>query len=69
MKGSCGGFAGDAVPDKRLKLEDEQNISEARFMESYESAHSDQGFTQSLARELGVTKPPLRLDSQAKYGE
>ena len=37
-------------------------------MESYESKHSDQSFTSKLATELGVTAPPLRLDSQAKYG-
>ena len=37
-------------------------------MESYESKHSDQSFTSRLAKELGVTAPPLRLDSQAKYG-
>ena len=39
------------------------------FMESFESRHSNQGFTAQLAKELGVTAPPLRLDSQAKYGE
>ncbi len=38
-------------------------------MESYESKHSDQSFTSKLAKELGVTVAPLRLDSQAKYGE
>ncbi len=37
-------------------------------MESYESKHSNQSFTSKLAKELGVTAPPLRLDSQAKYG-
>ena len=38
-------------------------------MESYESKHSDQSFTSKLAKDLGVTAAPLRLDSQAKYGE
>ena len=37
-------------------------------MESFESKHSDQGFAGQLAKALGVTAPPLRLDSQAKYG-
>ena len=37
-------------------------------MESYESKHSDQSFTSKLAKDLGVTAAPLRLDSQAKYG-
>ena len=38
-------------------------------MESYESKHSDHSFTGKLAAKLGVTQRPLRLDSQAKYGE
>ncbi len=38
-------------------------------MESYESKHSDHDFTAMLAAKLGVTQSPLRLDSQAKYGE
>ena len=37
-------------------------------MESYESRHSDFEFTGRLAAALGVTRPPLRIDSQAKYG-
>ncbi len=40
-----------------------------RFMESFESKHSDHDFTAKLAAKLGVTQRPLRLDSQAKYGE
>ena len=38
-------------------------------MESFESKHSDHDFTANLAARLGVTQSPLRLDSQAKYGE
>ena len=38
-------------------------------MESYESKHSDHSFTGRLATRLAVTRPPLRIDSQAKYGE
>ena len=61
--------AGDSMPQQRLWLPDNKDVSEARFMESYESAHSDQGFTSRLAKKLGVTKPPLRIDSQTKYGK
>lgn len=56
-------------PATRLQLEDRSDFSGARFMESYESKHSDQSFSSQLAQELGVTAGPLRLDSQAKYGE
>jgi 3'(2'), 5'-bisphosphate nucleotidase len=40
----------------------------ARFVESVEAAHADQAAHQRLAHILGITHPPLRLDSQAKYG-
>ncbi|CAK9864132.1 unnamed protein product [Sphagnum jensenii] len=40
----------------------------ATFCESYESAHSNQSLTANIARVLGVTAPPVRIDSQAKYG-
>jgi hypothetical protein len=38
-------------------------------MESVESKHSDHSFTAKLGSAVGVARPPLRLDSQAKYGE
>jgi 3'(2'), 5'-bisphosphate nucleotidase len=40
----------------------------ARFAESFEPAHADRAAHQALARALGITQPPLRMDSQAKYG-
>jgi 3'(2'), 5'-bisphosphate nucleotidase len=40
----------------------------ARFVESFEPAHADQAAHQALARALGITRPALRMDSQAKYG-
>ncbi len=39
-----------------------------RFAESVESAHGDQARHAALARALGIETPPLRMDSQAKYG-
>lgn len=40
----------------------------ATFCESYESAHSMQDLTANIAGVLGVKAPPVRIDSQAKYG-
>jgi 3'(2'), 5'-bisphosphate nucleotidase len=40
----------------------------ARFVESVEAGHTDHDAHASLARSLGITRPSLRLDSQAKYG-
>ena len=55
-------------PPRRLALEHSADFGAARFMESYESKHSDHSFTGRLAAAVGVTRPPLRIDSQAKYG-
>lgn len=38
-----------------------------RFCESVESAHSDQTTSEKIATRLGLSEPPLRMDSQAKY--
>ena len=64
----CMHGAGSAAPQHRLRLEDTRDFGRIRFMESYESRHSDFDFTAKLAAALGVTQPPLRIDSQAKYG-
>ncbi|KAK9825413.1 hypothetical protein WJX81_003131 [Elliptochloris bilobata] len=55
-------------PLQRLALEDSADFGEARFMESYESKQSDHSFAGRLAAVVGVTRPPLRVDSAAKYG-
>lgn len=59
---------GNGRPQERLQLGDTQDFGQVRFMESYESKHSDHDFTARLAAKLGVKQSALRLDSQAKYG-
>ncbi|WP_010582294.1 3'(2'),5'-bisphosphate nucleotidase [Schlesneria paludicola] len=39
----------------------------ARFCESFESAHTSHSESSIVADRLGITAPPLRMDSQAKY--
>ena len=39
-----------------------------RFVESVESAHSDHARQEAVAQAVGITRPSLRMDSQAKYG-
>jgi 3'(2'), 5'-bisphosphate nucleotidase len=39
-----------------------------RFAESVEAAHGDHARQQALAWATGITRPSLRMDSQAKYG-
>ena len=41
--------------------------SEARLCESVESGHSSHSRSAQIAESLGITKEPVRLDSQAKY--
>ncbi len=40
---------------------------EAWFVESVESAHSSHSEAALIAERLGIVKPPVRIDSQAKY--
>ena len=42
--------------------------SNLRFVESVEPAHSNLPLQASIAEEIGITQPPLQMDSQAKYG-
>ncbi|CAI6319071.1 unnamed protein product [Periconia digitata] len=43
------------------------NMSDATFCESVESGHSNHGDQANIASKLGITKPSVRMDSQAKY--
>lgn len=40
----------------------------SRLAESYESTHGDSNTHIKIANQLGLNKPPLQIDSQAKYG-
>ncbi|KAK9162504.1 hypothetical protein Syun_003406 [Stephania yunnanensis] len=42
--------------------------AEASFFESFEAAHSSHDLSSAIASKLGVRAPPVRMDSQAKYG-
>ncbi len=41
---------------------------QARFVESVESGHSSHSDSARIAADLGIDLPPVRMDSQAKYG-
>jgi 3'(2'), 5'-bisphosphate nucleotidase len=43
------------------------DLSEATFCEGVEAAHSNLDEQGSIVRELGITRPSVQLDSQAKY--
>lgn len=43
------------------------SLAEAAFCESVEAAHTSHGAAARIAEKLGVTAPPVRIDSQCKY--
>jgi len=43
------------------------DITQATFCESVEAGHSSHGDQAEIAKKLGMTKPSVRMDSQAKY--
>ncbi|CAK7243143.1 MAG: 3'(2'),5'-bisphosphate nucleotidase [Sporothrix thermara] len=47
---------------------DSKDLSAASFCESVEAGHSNQSESAQIAQILGITKPSVRMDSQAKYG-
>nr|CAG8506781.1 1242_t:CDS:2 [Entrophospora candida] len=51
----------------KIHMRNIDNISEASFCESVEAAHSSQNDSAKIASMLGITKSPVRIDSQTKY--
>ncbi len=51
----------------RIKVDDITDTKEAAFCESLESSHSSHGDSEKISEVLGVTKKPIRVDSQCKY--
>lgn len=54
--------------ERRIHVTKLTDPSQARFCESFESAHSSHEITAQVAHILGIKKQPYRVDSQAKYG-
>ena len=50
-----------------LRVTEVSQPADARFCESVESSHSNQGAAAQIAERLGIHRPPYRIDSQCKY--
>ena len=50
-----------------VRVSDITDTSAARFCESVESGHSNQDEAAEIAKQLGITQEPFRIDSQCKY--
>lgn len=44
-----------------------EKLSDASFCESVEAGHSNKPLNARIAELMGITKPPVQMDSQAKY--
>ena len=53
--------------ERSISMRPISNVSDATFCESVEAGHSSQGDAADIAKKLGITKPSVRMDSQAKY--
>jgi 3'(2'), 5'-bisphosphate nucleotidase len=53
---------------KSIAMKPITEMSAASFCESVEAGHSNQGDAAKIAQKLGITRPSVRMDSQAKYG-
>jgi len=60
-------LAGKGVSGRPARVAPVRRASEARFCESVESGHSNQGESARIAELLGITSEPYRIDSQCKY--
>jgi 3'(2'), 5'-bisphosphate nucleotidase len=61
---SLSGTSNPTIPLKIPHL----SPNELNLLESVEASHSSHPFNDRVSTLLGITRPPIRMDSQAKYG-
>ncbi len=61
-------WSGGEAESGAVRVSQIASAAGARFCESVEAEHSDQSESAKIAAKLGITLPPLRMDSQCKYG-
>jgi 3'(2'), 5'-bisphosphate nucleotidase len=57
----------DAAAASAVRVDGIKDVATARFTESVEEGHSSHNDAANIAAVLGITLPPVRLDSQCKY--
>lgn len=58
----------DGGSEEKMAVSQGGEPESARFCESFESSHSSHADAERVARRLGIESPPIRMDSQCKYG-
>jgi 3'(2'), 5'-bisphosphate nucleotidase len=59
---------GDRASFAPIRVTQESDETRWRFVESVEASHGHPALQEAVAQAVGFTHPPLRMDSQAKYG-
>jgi len=59
---------GDDVIGAAARVSSQRDPARARLCESVDKGHSDQSVSHAVVARMGVVAPPVRMDSQAKYG-
>lgn len=57
----------DSDLERPIRVSEVADTTRAKFCESVEAGHSSHGKAAEIARRLGVTATPVRMDSQCKY--
>ena len=65
--GRCEAFYGGSDRPVAVRVAAPTTLASARFCESVESGHTDQGQAGRIAELLGIATEPYRIDSQCKY--
>ena len=53
--------------ETKIKVSEVADSRQATFVESVESGHANHGLQQDVAKNLGITRKSVRLDSQVKF--
>jgi 3'(2'), 5'-bisphosphate nucleotidase len=60
-------FASGAVAPQRITCAPPRASADLTLCESFERGHSDHAVSEAVARALGLTRQPIRMDSMGKY--
>ena len=55
-------------PFASIHVVEKPDKTQCRFVESVEASHGNPALQEAVAQAVGFTRPPLRMDSQVKYG-
>lgn len=64
----CWRVAADGGRGEPVRASSRGDTRQMKFVESYESSHSDKGTQLEISRRLAISAPPEQMDSQVKYG-